>query len=150
MDGAPLSLLSAMIAPVVIINACGLFVLSTSQRLSRQIERVRHLASSTRAAGEPETRRHLEDQLVRTARRVRLLQHSLAAQYISICLFLLTIFAIAFSHLLGGRLLWSPVALALTGVSAFFYASVLLILESRAAISTIRRETAAALRLERR
>lgn len=154
-EGGSLSVLSAMFTPVVLINACGLFILSTAQRLARLIERVRKmgdLAETLQAAeGDRAKARRLlvADQLGRTARRAHMMQRSLAAQYVSICLFVATVFAIAAVQFLGGRGAWAPLMLALAGVLALLYACVMLILESREAFDSIRRETEFALKTGR-
>ena len=43
----PLSLLSAMITPAVLISACGTLIMSTSLRLARIVDRVRELSRET-------------------------------------------------------------------------------------------------------
>lgn len=144
--------LSSMITPVVLINACGLILLSTSQRLSRQLDRLRRLVDLVDAVADRDSERGrsrlrgLADQIGRTTRRAHLQQRSLAAQYLSICLFVATIFAIAAVNFIDGRYAWAPIALALTGVAALFYASLLLIIESSEAFDSIRQETENALR----
>jgi hypothetical protein len=141
-----------MFTPVVLINACGLILLSTSQRLSRQLDRLRRLADLVDAVADRDSERGrarlrgLAEQLGRTTRRAHLQQRSLAAQYLSICLFVATVFAIAAVDGLGGRFAWTPLALALLGVAALFYASLLLIVESREAFESVRLETENALR----
>ena len=124
MDGA--ALLSSMVAPVVLINADGLFILSTSQRLSRQVDRLRRLAGS-----EPEA-------VSRTAWRAELLHGALSAQYAAMCLFTAAVFAAAARRALAA-------ALALLGVAALFFSCVLVILESRASFQNVRREARDAL-----
>ena len=141
-----------MFTPVVLINACGLILLSTSQRLSRQLDRLRRLVDLVDAVADPDSERGksrlrgLSEQLRRTTRRAHLQQRSLAAQYLSICLFVATVFAIAGVDALDGRFARAPVLLALLGVAALFYASLLLIVESREAFDSVRQETANALR----
>ncbi len=149
-DAPPL--LSSMFTPVVLINACGLILLSTSQRLSRQLDRLRRLGDLVDAVADRDTERGrarlrgLADQLRLTTRRAHLQQRSLAAQYLSICLFVATVFAIAAVNALGGRVAWTPIVLALLGVAALFYAILLLIVESREAFDSVRQETENALR----
>ena len=49
MNGAssPLSLLTAMLTPAVLISACGTLILSTSMRLARIVDRVRELGEKS-------------------------------------------------------------------------------------------------------
>lgn len=117
MDGG--ALLSSMVAPVVLINADGLFILSTAQRFGRQVDRLRRLASDA----DPE-------EAALTARRARLLHKALAAQYVAMCLFTAAVFSAAASA--GAAAL-----LALGGVGALFYSCVLLIVESRTALENV-------------
>jgi hypothetical protein len=151
-DAGAMPLLSTMFTPVVLINACGLILLSTSQRLSRQLDRLRRLGDLVDAVADRDSERGrarllgLADQLGLTTRRAHLQQRSLAAQYVSICLFVTTVFAIAAVDALGGRCAWLPLALALAGVAALFYACLLLIVESREAFDSVRQETENALR----
>ena len=43
-----LNALSAMVTPAILVSACGALVLTTSQRLSRSLERVRAVAADLR------------------------------------------------------------------------------------------------------
>src|SRR5262252_5485580 len=45
----PMTLLSAMITPAVLISACGTLILSTSTRLARIMDRVRELGTISKA-----------------------------------------------------------------------------------------------------
>lgn len=149
-EAAPV--LTSMITPVVLINAVGLILLSTSARLSRQLDRLRRLVDLVDAVADRDSERGrarlrgLADQIRRTTRRARLQQGSLAAQYVSICLFVATVISIAAVRGSDGLAAWAPDLLAVAGVAALFYASVLLIVESRAAFDSIRQETDSALR----
>lgn len=146
-----LPLLTAMCVPAVLINACGLFILSTAQRMGRLLERVRTLSNTAEAlSGAPgeraAARRKTTSVLMRhNSHRARLLHHSLVAQYTAICLFVSAMIGIAVVHIAGPSAAWAPLALAFGGVLALFTASVLLLVESREAYETIRRETAQAL-----
>lgn len=146
-----LPLLTAMCVPAVLINACGLFILSTAQRMGRLLERVRSLSEAAEALAGAEgqraaARRSATAALVRHAGlRARTLHHSLVAQYAAICLFVAAMIGIAAVHVLGPSAAWAPLALALAGVLALFAASVLMLIESRQAYEAIRRETSQAL-----
>jgi len=148
-----LDLLTAMITPAVLISACGTLIFSTSARLARIVDRVRQLtmAMDTLYAGAEgdfleERRAEVERQLSIHARRARLIQWSLTSYYISLGLFVgaaVVIAVVAFLNVV----VWLPATLGILGTLALFYASVLLINETRLAVRSINLEMAFALRL---
>lgn len=69
----PYEVLGAMITPAVLISACGTLVLSTSNRLSRVVDRVRVLAREA-ANGTPDPSGLASDQLHRLAQRALMLR----------------------------------------------------------------------------
>ena len=148
-----LDLLTAMITPAVLISACGTLIFSTSTRLARVVDRVRELTMAmdglyAGAEGDflEERRGEVERQLFIHARRGRLIQWSLTAYYISLGLFVgsaVAIGLVAFLHVAA----WLPTTLGILGTLALFYASVLLISETRLAVRSVNTEMAFALRL---
>jgi hypothetical protein len=143
-----LEVLSAMITPAVLISACGMLVLSTSNRLVHVIERVRDLSdrferlmefeSSKRQA---EKRLMLISQLELLTSRARLLQRSLTALYSAIGIFVLTTFDIGItassrSHRLG----YAAIILGLIGTAFLCYSSMLLIIEAQRAFTSTKKE----------
>jgi hypothetical protein len=148
-----LELLTAMITPAVLISACGTLIFSTSTRLARVVDRVRQLTTAmdtlyAGAEGEflDERRAQVERQLAIHARRARLLQWSLTSFYVSLGLFVAVAVAIglvAFLHVAA----WLPATLGIFGTLALFYASVLLINETRLAVRSVNAEMAFALNL---
>ena len=148
-----LDLLTAMITPAVLISACGTLIFSTSTRLARVVDRVRQLTISmdTLYAGAEgdfleERRAEVERQLSIHARRGRLIQWSLTSYYVSLGLFVASAVAIGFVAFLHVAV-WLPATLGLLGTLALFYASVLLINETRLAVRSVNAEMAFALRL---
>src|SRR5215471_14305097 len=95
-------ILTASIAPVIVISGVGLLLLSISNRYGRAIDRARLLA---RELGESDTesarRRHLAEQLRLTNHRAHLLKRSML--YSSVCIFFvsLTILSLFAEQLLG-------------------------------------------------
>jgi Protein of unknown function (DUF2721) len=95
-------IMTASIAPVIVISGVGLLLLSISNRYGRAIDRVRLLA---REMGErdPESlrRRHLAEQLRLTNDRAHILKRSML--YASVCIFFvsLTILSLFAEHLIG-------------------------------------------------
>jgi len=95
-------ILTASIAPVIVISGVGLLLLSISNRYGRAIDRVRMLAREL-SESDPESarRRHLAEQLRLVNDRAHLLKQSML--HGSICIFFvtLTILSLFAEHLLG-------------------------------------------------
>jgi Protein of unknown function (DUF2721) len=143
-----LEVLSAMITPAVLISACGMLVLSTSNRLVHVVTRVRELSdrferlmefeSSKRQA---EKRSMIISQLKFLTSRARLLQRSLTSLYSAIGIFVLTTFDIGItassrSHRFG----YAAIILGLIGTAFLCYSSMLLIVEARRAFISTKNE----------
>ena len=142
----PLSLLSAMITPAVLISACGTLIMSTSIRLARIVDRVRDLSRQFEEhfMGEvldfSELRRaEVERQLSVHTRRGRIIQNALTAFYLALGLLVAATVSIgltALTHYLG----WLPTVLGISGTCTLFYGSVLLIAETRLALRSVNSE----------
>lgn len=149
-DLSGLSLLGAMITPAVLISACGTLIFSTSSRLARVVDRARSLRMAfedlARRDFPAERRAELESQAILQTRRVRLIQRSLAALYLSLGFFVATTIAIALTYWAGfaGFL---PGALGVAGTLVLFLGCVLLIEEARLALRGVEQEMSFALRL---
>ncbi len=95
-------ILTASIAPVIVISGVGLLLLSISNRYGRAIDRVRLLAREM-SESDPESarRRHLAEQLRLTNDRAHILKRSML--YGSACIFFvsLTIISLFAEQLLG-------------------------------------------------
>lgn len=136
-----LSVLSAMITPAVLILACGSLILTTSNRLTRVVDRVREMLTELEQMGDStegaEKRKLLFDQLERSTKRARMLQHAMTRLYLCVSLFVATSVAIGLVALLGGlHFAWIPLVLGFVGAGLLFSASVHLIFESRLALQT--------------
>jgi hypothetical protein len=155
--GEALAVLTSMITPALLIAACGNFILSTSSRLGRCVDRMRQIADELErlcedcpeAEANRERREMLMDQIQRRGGRVRLLQRSLTAFYTAAVVFTGTSVAIGFIALLGLPFAWIPVALGLLGACLLFYASGLMIVEARLSVAALDAETEFHLRLTR-
>ncbi|AWM32920.1 DUF2721 domain-containing protein [Hymenobacter nivis] len=140
---------SAMVTPAILVSACGALVLTTSQRLSRSLERVRAVAAALKplraaAAGAPpdaDEHGYFTQQPGFSARRTRPLQRALASLYGALGIFVGSIVVIGAIEALALTAAWLLVLLALAGSGMFFYASVLLIWESRVALRDVGVET---------
>jgi hypothetical protein len=143
-----LAILTAMITPAVLISACGALIFSTSTRLGRVIDRVRLLSERFQAlALSPEKdemfderRELIFSQLDRQTSRARLIQRAMTAYYTALGIFVFTTVAIAIVSAAARNFTWVAVAFGLVGSLFMFYGSVLLIIESRMALSAIHSE----------
>ncbi|MBX0332416.1 DUF2721 domain-containing protein [Pontibacter sp. HSC-14F20] len=145
---AALTILSAMITPAILIMASGSLILTTSQRLSRSMERVRKLADQystltskeVSSQSDPAEKSFLLDLLLRVTRRCRLLQRAMTCLYLTLGVFVATSIAIALFDVLNLPYAWAITLLSLIGAGLLFYASLLLIMESRIALQAVDRE----------
>ncbi|HEX2092041.1 MAG TPA: DUF2721 domain-containing protein [Longimicrobiaceae bacterium] len=142
---AALAVLSAMITPAVLISACGSLIIATSSRLGRVIDRTRSIAEEFVEVAHDEGDRELVeehrtllfDQLARATRRSRLLQRAMTALYLALSVFVATSVAIGVVGVTGQQYAWIPILLGLGGAGLLFYASLVLILESRITLAAV-------------
>jgi hypothetical protein len=143
-----LAILTAMITPAVLISACGALIFSTSSRLGRVIDRVRILSDRFQElAAHPEKDEMADErrlliftQLDRQTSRARLIQRAMVAYYTALGIFVATSVAIALISAVARNFTWIAVALGLVGGLFMLYGSMLLIVESRMALSAIMTE----------
>lgn len=143
-------ILTAMITPAVLISASGTLVLSTSNRLTRVVDRVRTLAKEAQAMGrEPASEEHerhralIARQLHMLTERVRLLRTAMTVLYTAIGLFILTSMTIGLTGAFHLAINTLSVLLALGGTGALLYTSWLLVHEARLAVVSTLDEMAA-------
>jgi Protein of unknown function (DUF2721) len=144
--GAVTQILAAMITPALLISASGTLVLSTSNRLSRTVDRVRTLARDAEqlqssASSAPADASYLQAkrsliarQVTSLAARALILRSALASFYLAIGLLVATSIAVGVLTWLDAQLIWPVVSLALVGACALLWGSVLLVREARLAI----------------
>ncbi|QNF34679.1 DUF2721 domain-containing protein [Adhaeribacter swui] len=143
-----LTILSAMITPAVLIVASGSLILTTSQRLSRSVERVRNLSDQLRKLMmHPGESTFLEDEneivieLIQYAsRRSRLLQQALTTLYITLGMYVAISITIGILEFSGLQHTWVLTLLTIFGAGFLFYASLLLIIESQIAFRAVNYE----------
>ncbi|GAB3196265.1 hypothetical protein ABID22_002835 [Pontibacter aydingkolensis] len=142
-----LTVLSAMITPVVLILATGQLILTTSQRLARSVERARklseqfeHLVQQETSVKNTEKKELLYLLLHKAAHRSRKLQRAMSLLYVSLSVFVGTSVSIGILEALDLLVFWVPVGLGLIGAGLLFYATILLIAETRLALSAIDKE----------
>ena len=139
-----LSDLSAMISPVVLILAAGQLILTTSQRLARSIERARKLSeqfeelvSKKEGSHNTEKKELVYKLLERATRRSRKLQQVMSLLYVALSVFVATSLSIGLLEVSGNLVGWVPVVLGLCGAGFLFYATILLISETRIALGAV-------------
>jgi hypothetical protein len=141
--------LGAMITPAVLISASGLLVLSTSNRLSRAVDRVRVLSSeaeSWHGPSDTETAKRRQilvaGQVEQLSQRAVLLRSALTALYASIGFLVATSIGVGVAALFEWRYGWVAVGLGLAGACSLFYGSLLLIREAQLAVRSTLEELA--------
>jgi hypothetical protein len=158
MAGEPsgLSVLSAMVTPALLILACGTLITSTASRLARIVDRARVLSQGLEKLWADETvdfadvrKAEVERQLAIHADRGRLIQQSLTSFYVALGLFVATSISLAVVAYMPA-LTWVPTSLGIVGTLVLFYGCVLLIRETRLALSSVRSEMAFVLSLRER
>ena len=141
---ATLSVLSAMVTPAVLILASSSLILATSNRLSRAIDRTRAISERVADLAREEERTLLAeeralllDQLGRTARRTKLLTRAMTRLYTALAIFIATSVAIGVVAVTGVAYAWIALGLGFIGAILLFWASLLLILESRISLTAV-------------
>lgn len=137
--------LGAMITPAVLISAGGTLVLSTSNRLSRVVDRVRVLASDAerleaerieRSSIDVRKRQLLVNQLRDLSRRALLLRSAIAALYVAIGFLIATSIGVGIFTAFGFDYSWIPITLGMLGTGGLLWATGLLVREARLAIGS--------------
>ena len=140
-----IGVLSSMITPAVLILASGSLIMTTSQRLSRVIDRVRKISQEfmlVEKSNDPESanevkRRILYTLLKKSAKRSKLLTRAMTWLYISLGLFVATSLAIGIVAITHLRYTWIPTAIGMVGAGTLFFSSAVLIIEARLTYSVI-------------
>ena len=146
---AGLTVLTSMITPALLISASGTFVLSTSNRLGRVIDRVRRLseimeqimAEDQKVELLKERRDFIFTVIDMQAKRAKLLARALMVFYIATGMFVATSVAIGLITILSASYAWVPVVLGITGACLLLVGSSVLIVEAQMAIRTLHVET---------
>jgi hypothetical protein len=141
-------ILSSMITPALFMTANGSLIISTSNRMSRIVDRIRVLNDLGDALGRKaldldfvaERRAHLADQLARLEWRGDRIRFALTFLYLAFASFVGTSLTIALDVLLQTRFWAAPTSLAVVGVTLIFGACVNLVREALEALRSNRRE----------
>lgn len=136
---AGLAVLTSMITPALLLSATGTFILSTSNRLGRCIDRIRKISEVLENDFDPahelhisaERKRMLLGQVEILGRRARLLQQVMQVLYLAAGMFVGTSVAIGISSVFVRQLSWMPITMGLGGACFLAYAMFRLIFEAR-------------------
>ena len=143
--------LSAMITPAIFLTAAGSLIISTSNRMSRIVDRIRTLNDLGDSIDRGDTKldylaerlTHLDDQVIRLQWRSDRIRHTLSMLYIAFAAFVGASLTLAVDAIFTGeRHLIASVstALSVAGVGLLLLASINLVREARAALASNRRE----------
>lgn len=137
------SIVTAVVTPALLILACSSLITTTANRLSLLLDRVRELTHEIEKllsdSGSVNKRSFIGTQLGRGATRALLLQRALATLYLALGTLILTSVFVGVSAVAG----LNPgliAAMVFVSVSFLFYASILLIRESRIALAAVKAE----------
>lgn len=134
--------LGAMITPALLISASGTLILSTSNRLSRVVDRVRELAEDAEAlpagGGEALERKRalIARQLGGLSQRALILRSALASLYTAVGFLVATSIGVGLLTSVHLAASWPAILLAMVGACALLWGSVLLVREGRLAIGS--------------
>ncbi len=146
--GAALNIIASMITPALLISATGTLILSTSNRLSRVIDRLRVLSDLVERIADPENPVQLrierldfwQQAIVRQARRLHILQRVLTLLYLAVAAFIFCSVSIGVVSI-SFRFYWIPVALGILGACFLLVSSVYLLTETRLSVRGMEAET---------
>ncbi len=155
---AALAVLTAMITPALLISATGTFILSTSNRLGRCVDRMRGITVILEEDREGTDAHHLSDerksflmsQIDVMTQRARILARVLNLLYFASGIFMATSVAIALASVAMENWSWLPLVLGISGAVCQFIASILLIKEARLSRTNLEGEVQYVVRLARR
>jgi Protein of unknown function (DUF2721) len=141
--------LTAMITPAIFMTANASLIISTSNRVSRVVDRIRVLndladkldRGVTELDFAAQRLEHVHDQMRRLERRSDRLRFALTALYLAFTTFVGTSLTLAIDAMLENWLVALPTLLAVIGVSLLLSASVNLVLEALEALRSNRLET---------
>ena len=141
--------LTAMITPAIFMTANASLIISTSNRVTRVVDRIRflndHADRLDRGVAEldfaMERLEHVHDQMHRLEARSDRLRYALTSLYMAFTCFVGTSLVLAIDAMLRNWLMALPTLLAIAGVALLLFASVNLVLETLTALRSNRLET---------
>lgn len=145
-----LAVLTSMITPALLLSASGTFILSTSQRLGRCVDRIRRISEQLEYQIDPATHKPLSPERIEmllrmldySGRRARMLAGVMISFYLAAGAFVFTSVAIGIASMLVTTLSWLPVAMGITGALFMSYGGFRLIFEARLSEESLLEEIA--------
>lgn len=145
-----LAVLTSMITPALLLSASGTFILSTSQRLGRCVDRIRKISEQLEYKMDPATQKPLSPERIQmllrmldySGRRARILARVMISFYLAAGAFVFTSVAIGVASMLIERLSWLPVSLGIVGALFMSYGGLRLIFEARLSEESLLEEIA--------
>ncbi|MFN9459680.1 MAG: DUF2721 domain-containing protein [Acidobacteriota bacterium] len=136
---AGLAVLTSMITPALLLSATGTFILSTSTRLGRCIDRIRKISElldndfdpAHEVRITPDRKQMLLGQVEILGRRARLLIQVMQVLYLAAAMFVGTSVSIGIASVFVKRLSWMPITMGLGGACFLAYGTFRLIVEAR-------------------
>lgn len=134
-----LAVLTSMITPALLLSASGTFILSTSNRLGRCVDRIRRIADLLEYQFDPASQKPLSPErtsmllrmLEYNGRRARMLARVMISFYLAAGAFVFTSVSIGVASLFVNQLSWLPVSLGIVGALFMSYGGFRLIFEAR-------------------
>ncbi|MBN9662086.1 DUF2721 domain-containing protein [Paludibaculum fermentans] len=148
--GTALNVLAAMITPALLLSACGTFILSTSNRLARIVDRMRSLSHQLDEMSQgmldvalrEERIEHHRGEIKLQGRRLNLIQRALTLLYLAAVNYVCTSVAIGLASTFTlVWVYWVPVFFGIGGACCMLVAAVMLALEARLAVKDLYDET---------
>ena len=144
-----LNVLTAMLTPALLMSACGSFIISTSGRLGRVVDRVRKLADRMEevmiSEQDPillvERKAMIAKHMQLQSKRAALLMKTMVSLYIASGLFVLTSVSIGFVSIFSANWAVLPVFLGVLGAIMMLVAAIRLITEAHMALDGLQEET---------
>jgi hypothetical protein len=133
-----LAVLTAMITPALLLSATGTFILSTSQRLGRCIDRIRRISELLEYEVDPGTHQPLSEErkemlrkiLGYSGKRARILSRVLVSFYLAAGSFVFTSVAIGVASVFVEQLSWLPLTTGVIGAVFLSFGGFRLIAEA--------------------
>jgi len=145
-----LGVLTAMITPALLLSACGTFILSTSNRLARIVDRMRSLSTLLDEISRAEYDIALRAERIDRYRaeiklqglRLGLIQRALTLLYVGAVNFICSSVAIGVVSIITLlRVYWIPVVFGIGGACCMLAAAIILAAEARKAVQDLYDET---------
>ena len=134
-----LAVLTSMITPALLLSASGTFILSTSNRLGRCVDRIRRISDQLEYQIDPGTQKPLSTERIAmllrmldySGRRARMLARVMITFYLAAGSFVATSVSIGVASLFIDRLSWLPVSLGILGALFMSWGDFWLIVEAK-------------------